>query len=55
MEKPKIISMIRVDGKLYNQDDLPTSTLAPIVERVVTAAALRIGFEAKMVQKEKPA
>lgn len=55
MKKPKIISLIRIDGNLYNQDDLPANTLAPIVEQVIAAAALRIGFEAKAIQKEKPA
>lgn len=53
MEKPKIISLIRIEGKLYNQDDLPAGTLAKIVEQVIKSAALKIGFEAT-AQKEKP-
>lgn len=55
MEKPKIISKIRIDGKVYSQDELSESMLSSIIEKVFTAAALRIGFEVKNGQKENTA
>lgn len=44
--KPKIISMIKVNGTWVNQDDLPEEVVKKIVEKTIKRAAANIGFEA---------
>lgn len=43
--KPKIVSMIPINGEWVNQDEIPCEVVRKIVENTVRRAALNIGFE----------
>lgn len=60
--KPRIISLIPVNGEWINQDDLPADVVGDIVEKTIKRAAANIGFEAvkslstvQVCKKEKTA
>lgn len=50
MKKPKIISMIKVNGEWVNQDDLPQELVNEIVAKTLARAAANIGMEIRMNQ-----
>lgn len=55
MKKPTIISLIQVDGKWMQQEDIPPDRVEEIVTSVIKRAAANIGFEATIRKKEKTA
>lgn len=55
MKKPKIVSMIKINGEWVNQDDVPPDILSEAVEQAMSRAAAAIGFEVQRVPKEKTA
>ena len=55
MQKPRIISMIRINGTWVNQDDIPAEMVIEIVEKTMKRAASNIGFEVSLNIKEKTA
>lgn len=50
--KPKIISMIKVNGEWINQDDISPGAARKIIEKTIRQAASNIGFEI-VVEKTK--
>lgn len=55
MKKPRIISMIKVDGKWVDQDSLSPDITRKIVTETILRAALNAGFDAVRVSTEKTA
>lgn len=55
MEKPKIISMIKIAGEWVDQDTLPPEEVRRMVEQTIIRAAANIGFEVTLAKKEKSA
>lgn len=55
MKKPKIVSLIKIDGEWVNQDDLPPETVNKIVEATIRQAAKNIGFDVTVSRKENTA
>lgn len=53
MEKPKIVSLIKINGEWVNQDDLPAELVREMVAKTIIGAANNIGFD--VVRKEKTA
>ena len=53
MTKPNVISLIKIDGEIYNQDELPLEDFVSILEKVLIRAAGNIGFLVSHSQKEK--
>lgn len=47
MNKPKIVSQIKINGKWVNQEDIPEEVVEKIVEEAIKRAAVSIGYEAK--------
>lgn len=55
MNRPKIVSMIKINDEWVNQDDVPPDILNEAVEQAISRAAAAIGFEVKRISKEKTA
>lgn len=55
MKKPRIISMIKVDGEWINQDSLSPEKVRHIIDETIIRAALHAGFDAVRVSEEKTA
>lgn len=55
MKKPKIISMIKVNGEWVNQDSLSPEKARSIIDETIMKAALHAGFDAARVSEEKTA
>ncbi|WP_283683300.1 hypothetical protein [Parablautia sp. Marseille-Q6255] len=53
MEKPRIISEIRVNGVLTRQEDIPPDIAHQVIAQTIIRAAANIGFKA--TRKEKTA
>lgn len=47
MNKPKIISLIKINGERINQEDLPPELVKEIVAKTIIRAAANIGMEEK--------
>lgn len=53
-EKPKIISMVKINGEWVTQEDVDPEVFAGIVETVIRRAAANIGFDVTVTDtKEK--
>ena len=46
MKKPRIISMIKVDGEWVDQDSLSPERVKSIIDETIVRAALHAGFDA---------
>ena len=55
MKKPRIISMIKVNGEWVDQDSLSPDITRKIVTETIIRAALNAGFDAARVPTEKTA
>ena len=53
MEKPRIISMIKINDEWINQNDAPPDIAHQIIAQTIIRAAANIGFKA--TRKEKTA
>lgn len=47
MNKPKIVSQIKINGEWVNQEDIPEEVVRKIVEETIKRAAANIGYEVK--------
>ena len=55
MKKPRIISMIKVNGEWVDQNSLSPETTRRIIDETIIRAALHAGFDAARVSEEKTA
>ena len=55
MKKPRIISMIKVNGEWVDQNSLSPETTRRIIDETIIRAALHAGFDAARVSEDKTA
>lgn len=51
LKQLKIVSMVQIDGKWVNQDDVPAEKFAEIVAKVMERAGNSIGATVQKAQK----
>ena len=55
MKKPRIISMIKINGEWVDQDSLSPEITRKIIDETIMRAALHAGFDAARVSEDKTA